>query len=260
MKTFSFSFTALSVLAVVSAQGGINTRLGLLNNNPLGSNNNNARPQELNTQTSKPQASGRVPQGGNGFNGGSSSSGQQCCCVPSSQSCNQDQTGGGFGGPDLVGQGLIDPRINRTLLGGIGTRIVNTPSNRPSPQTSCPTNFRTCCFNNNVDVSAFQRTCVTPQQANQQQQGNWRQGCAERVSLGGVKQCGTRRFNALSSGLEFGQSSPGEFPFTCLLLNQNNDFVGTCVIVPEDFSNNNGRGTRKVLTAAHKLSKIGQSE
>jgi len=259
MKTFSFSFTALSVLAVVSAQGGINTRLGLLNNNPLGSNNN-ARPQELNTQTSKPQASGRVPQGGNGFSGGSSSSGQQCCCVPSSQSCNQDQTGGGFGGPDLVGQGLIDPRINRTLLGGIGTRIVNTPSNRPSPQTSCPTNFRTCCFNNNVDVSAFQRTCVTPQQANQQQQGNWRQGCAERVSLGGVKQCGTRRFNALSSGLEFGQSSPGEFPFTCLLLNQNNDFVGTCVIVPEDFSNNNGRGTRKVLTAAHKLSKIGQSD
>jgi len=260
MKTFSFSFTALSVLAVVSAQGGINTRLGLLNNNPLGSNNNNARPQELNTQTSKPQASGRVPQGGNGSSGGSSSSGQQCCCVPSSQSCNQDQTGGGFGGPDLVGQGLIDPRINRTLLGGIGTRIVNTPSNRPSPQTSCPTNFRTCCFNNNVDVSAFQRTCVTPQQANQQQQGNWRQGCAERVSLGGVKQCGTRRFNALSSGLEFGQSSPGEFPFTCLLLNQNNDFVGTCVIVPEDFSNNNGRGTRKVLTAAHKLSKIGQSD
>lgn len=262
MKTFSYSYTALSVLAVVSAQDGINTRFGLLNNNPLGTNNNNnnARPQELNTQTS--QASGRVPQGGSGFNSGSSSSGQQCCCVPTSQSCNQDLSGGGgsgFGGTDLVGLGLIDPRFNKTILGGIGTRIVNTPSNRPSPQTSCPTNFRTCCYNNNVDVSAFQRSCLTPQQANQQQQGSWRQGCAERITSGGVKQCGTRRYN-VPSNLKFGESSPGEFPFTCLLLNQNNDFVGSCVIVPEDFSNNNGRATRKVLTAAHKLSKIGQSD
>jgi len=47
--------------------------------------------------------------------------------------------------------------------------------------------------------------------------------------------------------------SPGEFPWTCLLLNQNNDFIGTCAIIPSDFTNNNNRPTRKVLTAAHKL-------
>jgi len=244
------------VLAAVSAQTNIGSRLGLLNNNPLGSSNNANKPQNLVSQTS--QAAGRTPQS-NSF---TSNSGQLCCCVPASQSCNQDVSGGGdggFGGPDLVGGGFIDPRINRTLLGGIGTRIVNNPSSKPASQTTCPSNLRTCCFNNNVDVTGFQRTCVTPQQANQQQQGFWKQGCAERITTGGRKQCGTRSYRPVSN-LEFGQSSPGEFPWTCLLLNQNNDFVGTCVVVPDDFSNNNGRGTRKVLTAAHKLSKVGQTD
>jgi len=234
---------ALTLLAVVTAQdkSNVGSRLGLINQNPLGTSNSGQSQNFVSKPSS--QAGGRTNQ--------------QCCCVPTTQSCNQDD--GGFGGPDLVGGGFIDPRINRTLLQGIGTRIVNNPSNRPAPQTSCPTNFRTCCYDDNVDVGGFQRTCVTPQQANQQAQGIWQQGCAERITTGGIKQCGTRSYRPVS-GLEFGQSSPGEFPWTCLLLNQNNDFIGSCVIVPQDFSNNNGRGTRKVLTAAHKLAKIGQSD
>merc|ERR1719422_3067693 len=56
------------------------------------------------------------------------------------------------------------------------------------------------------------------------------------------------------------QASPGEFPWTCLVLNQNNDFIGSCAVIPNDSSNNNGRGTRKVVTAAHKLKNIQQNE
>ena len=146
---------------------GIGTRLGLLNNNPLGTGGSNgaSRPQQfVSTEAPSSPAAGRTPIGGQ----------QQCCCVPPNQSCDQ-----GFGGPDLVGSGLIDPRINRTLIGGIGTRIVNKPSSRPTPVTSCPTNLRTCCYDNVDDFSGFQRSCVTPQQANQQQQGVWRQQCSE---------------------------------------------------------------------------------
>ena len=77
-------------------------------------------------------------------------------------------------------------------------------------------------------------------------------------------------------GLSEGESSPGEFPWTCLILNQvgpfvkdlqyltplrmimitlkvlmihlaqNNDFLGTCALVPQSFNNDLGQGTRKV--------------
>jgi len=56
------------------------------------------------------------------------------------------------------------------------------------------------------------------------------------------------------------QCSPGEFPWTCILLNQNNDFLGTCAIIPNDFSNNNNAPTRKILTASHKLKNIVQTD
>merc|ERR1712130_131230 len=62
-----------------------------------------------------------------------------------------------------------------------------------------------------------------------------------------------RNFPAPARGLQHGEASPGEFPWTCLVLNQNNDFIGSCAVIPNDSSNNNGRGTRKVVTAAHKL-------
>jgi len=77
-------------------------------------------------------ASGRTP-----------SSGQQCCCVPRGQGC-QDPFGGG---DDLVGAGLIDPRLknvtgsgNRnSLRSGISTRIVNRPVANTNSQQQC------CC-------------------------------------------------------------------------------------------------------------------
>merc|ERR1712004_143557 len=36
--------------------------------------------------------------------------------------------------------------------------------------------------------------------------------------------------------------------------------IGSCAVIPNDSSNNNGRGTRKVVTAAHKLKNIQQNE
>jgi hypothetical protein len=46
---------------------------------------------------------------------------------------------------------------------------------------------------------------------------------------------------APATGLTHGQASPGEFPWTCLVLNQKNDFIGSCAIIPADFSNNNAK-------------------
>merc|ERR1711993_79308 len=37
-------------------------------------------------------------------------------------------------------------------------------------------------------------------------------------------------------------------------------FIGSCAVIPNDSSNNNGRGTRKVVTAAHKLKNVQQNE
>jgi hypothetical protein len=44
-----------------------------------------------------------------------------------------------------------------------------------------------------------------------------------------------------AQGLTHGLASPGEFPWTCLVLNQKNDFIGSCAIIPSDFSNNNAK-------------------
>lgn len=165
----------------------------------------------------------------------------QCCCVPAAEACGDLQ-----GGSDLVGGGFID------------ARIVNRPSVKEEI-TACPTGQKTCCYNEDIDLSVFGKTCVTPAQANAALQGFWRQNCVEK-SIAGSKECGTRAGFTPASGLTHGQSSPGEFPWTCLVLNQKNDFIGSCVVIPADFSNNNAKGTRKVVTAAHKLAKVGPTD
>ena len=207
------------------------------------------------TDGTKSQASGRVPQGGE-FGG------QQCCCVPVNEQCEDP-----LGRDDLVGSGLIDPRLKDPtqakkdkLKSEISIRIVNRPvanTNTNAQQNSCPVGQKACCYDNDINLSIFGITCINPQQA--QNSIPWTQGCSE-TSTFSNKQCGTRSFNRPASGLAHGEASPGEFPWTCLLLNQNNDFIGSCAIIPDDFSNNNNRGTRKVITAAHKLKKIGERE
>jgi len=253
------------------ARAQINTRLGLLATNlgisPVGSAQQQQGGQtssftQADSSTANSAPSGRSPAGGSG-EFAPSSSGRQCCCVPQTSSC-QDGPLGRDDDDDLVGSGLIDPRNK-----GISTRIVNRPPPSVSqPIQSCPTNMRTCCYNTNnnngngnLDLSVFGRSCLTPDQAN----GVWQPACREQVnSRRGVKDCGTRQYRPLSaSRLAAGQTSPGEFPWTCLLLNQDNDFVGTCAIVPAGNGltvNDNSQPILKVITAAHKLLKIGKTD
>merc|ERR1719376_1822166 len=115
-----------------------------------------------------------------------------------------------------------------------------------------------CCYDRDTDLSIFGITCINPQQAHHTVP--WTQGCSRETATFSNKQCGTRSYDRPASGLSHGEASPGEFPWTCLLLNQNNDFIGSCAIIPNDFSNDNTRGTRKAITAAHKLKKIGERD
>jgi len=255
-------FLLLSTLGLASCQlsfdrsttkappsDGINTRLGLLANtlgvSPVGSTgNSNSGADQNSNLVNGGSPSGRVPSEGE--------FGQQCCCVPTSEQC-----GDPFGREDLVGLGLIDPRLKNSS--SISTRIVNTPV-KVTPITSCPNNQKTCCYDNSIDLSVFGRTCISPQQANNIAQGIWRQNCTkEQVSGRGVKQCGTRQYRT-AANLGFGEISPGEFPWACLLLNQDNDFVGTCALIPNDFSNNNDIRITKVVTAAHKLKNLKKTD
>jgi len=240
---------------------GVNTRLGLLatqlgldptasqgSGASIGSGSGSAN-APLIQETQQQVATGRVP-------GGSGSGSQQCCCVPANEVCSDP-----FGGDDLVGGGLIDARLkNRTqsrLGGGISTRIVNRPvASTNSQQNSCPVGQKACCYDDSIDLSVFGIICINPQQANAVP---WTQGCQE-TARNSAKMCGTRQSNIATFGGDHADSAPGEFPWTCLLLNQDNDFVGSCAIIPDDFNNDNNRPTRKVITAAHKLKSLKQND
>jgi len=181
----------------------------------------------------------------------------QCCCIPQQQQCLE---GGKLTQPQdhLVGEGLINERIvnrpgagQQTLTCGYGQRVCCSDSQQQQQQLGAT----------DYDFSVFERHpgCLAPQvsQAQTSAGGRWVQGCSE-TSVYGRQQCGTRpRYQGPVQGLGPGEASPGEFPWTCLILNQNNDFLGTCAIVPGNFNNDLNRGTRKILTAAHNLKKIG---
>jgi len=172
----------------------------------------------------------------------------QCCCQPASHQCLDHLT---QGEDDLVGLGLINERI------------VNRPGSGAS-QPQCGLNQRLCCYEENpeYDFSVFERgSCLQPSYGGgSQSSGRWTQGCSETSVYGSIK-CGTRPgYRGPASGLSTGEASPGEFPWTCLLLNQNNDFLGTCALIPENFNNDLSRGTSKILTAAHNLKKIGPND
>ena len=75
----------------------------------------------------------------------------------------------------------------------------------------------------------------------------------------GEKRCGERHFTPKSGNL-IGEASPDEFPWTCLILTGSNDFVGGCAIVPDTIQNDISKGTRRVITVAHKLAKLKKNE
>jgi len=175
----------------------------------------------------------------------------QCCCVPRRTACSA-----AFGreNEDLVGQGLIDPRLtNQTSAEDIGNRIANFPgAGNPEPPKTCPAGDRICCYDTDqLDLGTFGRsTCRAPAAPRQEP---WHQKCdLTGPRQGRGRQCGTRSYRT-APGLAHAESSPGEFPWTCILINGNNDFVGSCALIPSGFHNDNSRGQVKVITAAHKL-------
>jgi len=232
----------------------VNPRLGLLGTTHLNEDPLGREGQGQGAPASAPQSSA-FTQGNSARIPGTG--GQQCCCVPASQSCGLDL----FQGEDLVGSGLIDARGKDPTGSSISTRIVNRPqaaTNTNSAQVSCAQGQKLCCYDQGLDFSVFGQTCLNPTVG--QNQEPWFQSCRDNVPSSNSKSCGLREYARPASGLEFGTSSPGEFPWTCLLLNQNNDFIGTCAIIPTSSSNNNRQGTRKVITAAHKLSVLGETD
>jgi len=167
-----------------------------------------------------------------------------CCCIPETDPCNA-------------------PSDEQDLISGgdINVRIVNRPPVEELPSNFCLARQKICCQDLSVDLSVFGRsTCAPPLPAVQQSPlVPWTQGCTESPAIGG-QECGTRQYEGPVAGLAHGESSPGEFPWTCLILSQTNDFVGSCVVIPNDSRNDNNLGTRKILTAAHKLNSIGSNE
>merc|ERR1712115_147981 len=178
----------------------------------------------------------------------------QCCCIPNNQPCAQEEV-------DMVDSGLINARLSSSRVKRqISTRIVNI-SPAQEEQNACAADQKSCCYDTGVDVSAFARSgCITPN-TNSNTNEAWQQIGNDIVGLPTTegKFCGERSFS-LGASLKHGEASVGEFPWTCLLLNQDNDFLGSCVIIPDNSNNDNSRATRKVLTAAHKLSSVEEND
>lgn len=276
MSSLTITLTLLVGLSICSSSSIkfgqseeiVNTRLGLLGTDLGLSPTGDLEDDGLASFTDgrNDDLSGRVPGGSTGGasppveqvggQGGGQVEGQvgsqvggQCCCVPSNQQCadpfSQEN--------NFIDDGLINARDNKRTKRQIQTRIVHRePVNPTVSETSCPAGMKSCCYDSGVDITALARTsgCINPHQTANQE--SWVEGCQNAVPQVD-RTCGTRSGFSQVSGLEHAQAGPGEFPWTCLLLNQNNDFIGTCAIIPNNSTNDNTKGTVKVLTAAHKL-------
>jgi len=195
-----------------------------------------------------------------------------CCCVHVSSQCPNDRfsqinsgnNNGGFSGqPRLKDAPVLIALNDDEFDDGIAVRIVNDPTEVSQPQTKledyCEANEKSCCYNSNTALNSAisQSRCITrkrPSNINV----FWDQKCREtepRNIRQGEKRCGERRFQEIS-GKQKGEANPGEYPWTCLVLNQDNDFIGSCAIVPDNRNNDVRGGTDRVITAAHKLKKI----
>jgi len=222
----------------------VNTRLGLLGTSlglsptaeqNSGSSSSGGQSSAFTAQSSGQTPTGRVPSGGE-FTGSFSS----CCCVPLSEQCG-DPLGRDIDYDyDLVGSGLIDPRLKplreesakrtQSAKDGLGLRIVNRPNaNTNSQINTCPIGQKACCYDPSVNHASFGRSCIAPgSTANQFE--SVRYGCNEQVVNSG-KQCGTRNFPA-----------PAVLSF------------------PTTAATTMDEAPRKVVTAAHKLKNVQQNE
>merc|ERR1712038_1898856 len=195
---------------------------------------------------------------------------RNCCCVHVSASCPNPRNNG-FNKPNNGGSNsgflsAASPRLGpegEIPDGDIGSRIVNRPTeiSQEQKQTEfyCESNERACCYDSSSTLNnvVSQSRCITRSRPTNQNVF-WSQQCSEpepRSIRRGEKRCGERRFREIS-GKKPGQANPSEFPWTCLVLDQNNNFLGSCAIIPDNRFNDVRSGTDRVIMAAHKLNNI----
>jgi len=211
---------------------------------PLGENGQGKQNEDF----SLPQ--GRVPQNYE----------YASCCCSVNEFCPNVRDDGDFDGIKPRRPDDVEDDISK-LSSSIGVRIVNNPPEDVDPdrnQFSCPFGQELCCYDGQkVNTNSFGSTCRAP--TTQPPVSQWTQGCRARVPNVGGKKCGQRNFSPLFN-LEKGQASPEEFPWICMMLTDKDRFLGSCAIVPEETNNDITRGTRKVITAAHKLLALKKSE
>jgi len=187
-------------------------------------------------------------------------SSSQCCCFNKNETCPDPFGSHG----DLVSAGIVTtssttspPTTSMNPTQGLvfSSRIL--PLELVS-ETDCPENMKSCCYDQDIDLDTFNVMCKPPDDplALDQQitDDQWVQLCdVEKME---PDNCGLRSFTQIQH-----ETSPGEFPWSCLLLTEENGFVGNCVLIPgtDQQQPRNGDekgGCMKVLTAAHKLNKI----
>ena len=129
--------------------------------------------------------------------------------------------------------------------------------NQVQQEFYCEANERACCYDSVSTLNNVVREsrCITRSRPSSNPSPFWRQQCSSsepRNIRQGEKRCGERRFREIS-GKKQGQANPSEFPWGCLVLDQSNNFVGSCAIIPDNRFNDVRSGTDRVVTAAHKL-------
>merc|ERR1712038_2023727 len=197
---------------------------------------------------------------------------RNCCCVHVSQSCPNPRNNG-FNKPNNGGSNsgflsAASPRFGpdgEIPDGDIGSRIVNRPTEISQQQVQeefyCETNERACCYDSSSTLNNVvrQSRCITrTRPTNKNVFWSQPSGCSEpepRNIRRGEKRCGERRFREID-GKKQGQANPAEFPWTCLVLDVNNNFIGSCAIIPDNRFNDVRSGTDRVIMAAHKLKDV----
>jgi len=165
---------------------------------------------------------------------------QQCCCFSISESCPSL-----FGvSEDLLSLGVIEtttpvPTLTTSMNLNQGlTFSARIDSFELINESDCPEKMKSCCYDKEIQLDEFNIQCDAP--GSEFLSTDQKDVEDDQCEILKDTRCGIRKSD----------EGPGEFPWSCLLLTQENGFVGNCALVP-------GVGDEiLVLSAAHKLNKI----
>eukprot|EP00095_Tigriopus_kingsejongensis_P005135 maker-scaffold100_size373717-snap-gene-2.45 protein:Tk05135 transcript:maker-scaffold100_size373717-snap-gene-2.45-mRNA-1 annotation:"serine proteinase-like protein 1" len=121
----------------------------------------------------------------------------------------------------------------------------------------CPPNHQLCCYDSSgikAEVSAQSPLECKDRILDKEEDEEWVQGCEENALETPGKQCGQRPDFFTVPNLPYGMASPEEFPWICVIMDQANNVIGSCAIIPARFDNQIASGSEIVLTVAHRVS------